>query len=40
MRLPLARVMTAAQADRIALALHVVLTASVFVFLAAMVLVQ
>lgn len=36
----LARVMTAAQADRIALTVHVVLTASVFVFLTAMVLVR
>lgn len=40
MRLALARVITAAQADRIALTLHVVLAAGVFVFLTATVLVQ
>ena len=40
MRLALARAITAAQADRLALSFHIVLTASVFVFLVAMVLVR
>jgi len=40
MRLALPRLATPAQADRIALTLHVVPAASVFVFLTAMVLVE